>query len=106
MTEYIVALITASNEEEAAGIARQLIEARLAACVNIIRNIRSIYRWQGKVEDEAEVLLLVKSRVELFGDLRKKVKELHSYSVPEIIALPIINGSEDYLQWLGDEVIK
>jgi len=100
--DEIVVFITASNEEEAAKIARGLIEARLAGCVNIVRNIRSIYSWQGKIEDEPEVLMIVKTQKKLFGALSAKVRELHSYTVPEIIALPIIEGSEDYLKWLRE----
>lgn len=103
MPEYIVVLITAPNEEEAANIAKELVGAQLAACVNIIRGLRSLYRWQGKIEDEDEVLMVAKTRRELFEGLQKKVKELHSYSVPEIIALPIVEGSEEYLKWLGEE---
>jgi periplasmic divalent cation tolerance protein len=103
MPEYIVVLITASNEEEAAKIARALVAGRLAACVNIIRGLRSLYRWQGKIEDEDEVLMVAKTRRELFEGLQKKVIELHSYSVPEIIALPIVGGSEEYLKWLSEE---
>ena len=100
----IVVFITASNEDEAAKIAKALVEARLAACVNIIRNIRSIYSWQGKIEDDSEVLMIAKTQKRLFNALSAKVKELHSYTTPEIIALPIIEGSEDYLKWLGDTV--
>ncbi len=100
--DEIVVFITASNEDEAAKIARTLVEARLAGCVNIIKNIRSIYSWQGKIEDEAEVLMIVKTPKPLFDALMKKVKELHSYTVPEIIAMPIIEGSEDYLKWLRE----
>ncbi|MBI4697727.1 MAG: divalent-cation tolerance protein CutA [Nitrospirae bacterium] len=102
INDEIVVYITASNEDEAAQIAKALVEAKLAACVNIIKNIRSIYRWQGKIEDENEVLMIVKTRKELFSVLSLKVKELHSYSVPEIIALPIIEGSEDYLKWIKE----
>ncbi len=98
----IVVFITASGEDEAVKIARQLVEARLAGCVNIIKNIRSVYRWEETVEDEPEVLMVVKTRKSLFQELVKKVKELHSYTVPEIIALPIVEGSEDYLKWLRD----
>lgn len=101
MSEIIV-LITASNEVEAARIARALVEAKLSGCVNIIRDIRSIYSWQGKVEDENEAFMLVKTQESLFDSLMEKVKELHSYTVPEIIALPIIRGSEDYLRWLKE----
>ena len=98
----IVVLITASNEEEAAKIARALVEEKLAGCVNIIKNIRSIYSWKNAVEDEAETLMIAKTQKALFSTLMKKVKELHSYSVPEVIALPIVEGSEDYLKWLQE----
>ncbi len=103
MTEFIIVLITAQKEEEAAEIAKDIVGKKLAACVNIVRGVRSIYRWRGKTEDEEEVLLVVKSRRTLFPDLVKRVKELHRYTVPEIIALPIIEGSEEYLGWLKEE---
>ena len=98
----IVVFITVSNEDEAARIARTLVESRIAGCVNIIKNIRSIYSWQGKIEDESEVLMIAKTQKALFDDLSRKVKELHSYTVPEIIAMPIVEGSEDYLKWLKE----
>ncbi|MBI5026610.1 MAG: divalent-cation tolerance protein CutA [Nitrospirae bacterium] len=104
--DEIVVFITAGSEEEAAKIARGLVDAHLAGCVNIVRNIRSIYRWQGKIEDEAEVLMVVKTQRHLFASLSKKVKELHSYTVPEIIAMPIVEGSEDYLKWLMEVTQK
>ena len=100
--DNLIVLIAAPGEDEAAKIARALVEARLAGCVNIIKNIRSIYSWEGKIEDEKEVLMIAKTRKKLFKALSKKVRELHSYSVPEIIAMPIIEGSEDYLKWLED----
>jgi periplasmic divalent cation tolerance protein len=98
--DAIIVFVTASRENEAEKIARGLIEARLAGCVNIIRNIRSIYRWEGKMEDEREVLMIAKTRKKFFRAFEKKVKELHSYTVPEIIAVPISEGSKDYLAWL------
>ncbi|MFA5353830.1 MAG: divalent-cation tolerance protein CutA [Thermodesulfovibrionales bacterium] len=98
--EPVVVYITASSEEEAAEISRALVEERLAGCVNIVRGIRSIYSWEGRVEDEAEVLMIVKSRRGLFERLSRRVKELHSYTVPEVIALPVMEGSADYLNWL------
>ncbi|RJQ46674.1 MAG: divalent-cation tolerance protein CutA [Nitrospiraceae bacterium] len=101
-TEEIAVLITAPNEDMAAAIAGALVEAKLAACANIMRGIRSIYVWQGRIEDETEVLMIVKTRKALFDRLKAKVKELHSYEVPEIIALPIITGSKDYLAWLRE----
>lgn len=98
--EYIVVFITAANEDEAVKIAKALVEERLAGCVNIIKGIRSIYSWQGKIEDEEEVLLILKTQGRLFDALTKRVRELHSYSVPEVISMPITHGSEDYLKWL------
>lgn len=102
MNEMVV-FITASTEEEAAGIARAVVEARLAGCVNIVKGIRSVYRWKGKVEDDSEVLMIVKTQRTLFEQLANKVMEHHSYSVPEIIALPIVEGLENYLKWLREE---
>ena len=100
--EALVVYITAPSEEEGAKIARTLVEERLAGCVNIVPEIRSIYSWQGKIEDEKEVLLIVKTRLKLFNALKSKVLNMHSYSVPEIIALPIVDGSEEYLKWLKE----
>lgn len=100
--DEILVFITASNEDEAAKIAKAVVEAKLAGCANIIKDIRSVYNWQGKIEDGKEVLMIVKTRKTLFDSLMKKIKELHSYTVPEIIALPIIAGSEDYLKWLKE----
>ncbi len=96
----IIVIVTASNEDEAAKIGRSLVDERLAACANIIPKIRSIYRWEGKVCDEPEALMLIKTTEEHFDALVSRVKELHSYSVPEIIALPIGAGSSDYLSWI------
>lgn len=98
--ENIVVYVTAPSEDAAAVIARALIEQKLAACVNIVRNIRSIYSWQGKIEDDDEVLMIIKTQKKHFDALSEKVKELHSYDVPEIIALPIFKGSDDYLEWI------
>ena len=103
MTEFIIVFITAPNEKEAASISRTIVEERLVACVNIIPSVRSIYRWQGRVEDEQEVLMVVKTKKSLFERLQERVKELHSYSVPEIIGLPVTEGSKQYLEWLGQE---
>lgn len=98
----IVCYITAPSEDEAVRIAHALVESRLAACANIVMNIRSIYFWKGSIEDDAEVLMIVKTRKSLFHKLSEKVKEMHSYDVPEVIALPIVAGSEDYLNWLRE----
>ena len=99
-SENIVVYITAPSEDAAVVISHALVEQKLAACVNIVRNIRSIYSWQGKIEDDAEVLMIVKTQKKHFDALSEKVKELHNYDVPEIIALPILMGSKDYLEWI------
>jgi periplasmic divalent cation tolerance protein len=103
MQEFIVVYVTAGSPAEGDRIARALVDERLAACVNRIAPVQSIYRWQGKLEQGEEHLLIIKTQRRLFAALEKRVRELHSYSVPEIVALPIIDGSQDYLQWLGDQ---
>lgn len=100
--EALVVYITAPAEDEAAKIAGTIVSERLAGCVNIVRNIRSIYSWKGNIEDDAEVLMIVKTQRHLFEPLKKRVKELHSYTVPEVIALPVVEGAEEYLCWLGE----
>ena len=104
MTDKRIVLTTAGSEEEAQKIARHLVEKRLAACVNIVPQIESIYRWQGKVESAREWLLLVKTTQERFSAVRDAIRELHSYDVPECVVLSIEAGSSDYLQWLADSV--
>ena len=86
LPEFIIVLSTVPNEEEAARIAHEVVSCRLAACVNIIQPVRSIYRWNGRLEDEREVLMIVKTRAALFGRLADRIKELHTYEVPEIVA--------------------
>jgi len=102
MSEAIVVLVTCGSEEEATKIANSLVEEGVAACVNIISPVRSIYRWEGKVWDEREWVLVIKTQKKRFDELEKKVKSLHSYSVPEVIALPIVEGSASYLKWLEE----
>lgn len=102
MSEAIVVLVTCGSEEEAAKIANSLVEERLAACVNMISPVRSIYRWEGKIWDEKEWMLIIKTQKKRFEELEKKVKSLHSYSVPEIIALPVVEGFASYLKWLEE----
>jgi periplasmic divalent cation tolerance protein len=104
MTDAIVIFVTAGSETEAEKIARALVEEQLAACVNILSPIRSIYRWQGQVADDREWLLLIKTRAERFAAVESRVKALHSYQVPEVIALPIVAGMEGYLRWLQENV--
>jgi periplasmic divalent cation tolerance protein len=100
--EAILVLITASSQEEADKIARSLVAERLAACVNIIPEVRSLFSWENKLCEEKETLLVVKSRRLLFRQVVLRVKALHSYTVPEIIAIPIVEGSAPYLQWIGE----
>jgi periplasmic divalent cation tolerance protein len=102
-TGRLVVLITVGAPEEARKIADALVDRRKAACVNIVPQVRSVFRWEGKIEDEAESLLIVKTRAELFPELVSLVRGIHSYEVPEIIALPIVEGNEDYLEWIGQE---
>jgi len=103
MTDAVIILVTAGSEAEAELIAKALVEERLAACVNILSPIRSVYRWEGKVSDDREWLLLIKTRAERFAAVEDKVKALHSYQVPEVIALPIVAGAEGYMHWLRAE---
>jgi len=104
VVEPIVVLVTASNSEEAARLARALVEQRLAACVNVVSGLRSIYWWQGRVEDADEILLVAKTARHLLPAATRLVQSLHSYTVPEIIALPIVGGAAPYLEWLTGEV--
>ena len=99
-SNFIVVFVTAPNQDAAAGIARTVVDERLAACGNVLPGIRSIYRWQGEVHDEPEVMLVLKTRAGLFESLRGRILELHSYDVPEIIALPIEAGHGPYLDWI------
>jgi periplasmic divalent cation tolerance protein len=93
-------MVTAAGEEQAAAIARMLVSERLAACVNIIGPLRSIYRWKGALHDESEHLMLIKTRASLLGKLKRRVRELHSYEVPEVIAFAPADASAPYLKWL------
>jgi periplasmic divalent cation tolerance protein len=102
MGDEIVVLITASSGDEAALIGKALVDGRLAACANIVPEVRSLFFWKGRTQDERETLLIVKSRLPLMEKLIANVKSLHSYTVPEIIALPIVAGSRDYLNWLQE----
>jgi len=104
MTDKIVVLSTCSSREEAERIARQLVDRRLAACVNIVEGARSIYRWQGAVEEATESLLIIKSRRSLFRRLREELSGMHSYQTPEVIATAIVDGSPSYLEWLEREL--
>ena len=105
MTDKIVVLSTCDSEAKALELSRSLVEQSLAACVNVIPGARSIYRWQGKIEDAAEFVLVIKSRRDLFAALREALAKQHTYEVPEVIALPVVDGSEAYLEWLDRELV-
>jgi periplasmic divalent cation tolerance protein len=98
--DFVVAFVTAPDADVAGRIASTLVDERLVACVNILPGLRSIYRWEGKLCDDGEVLCLMKTRLDLFPALRDRIVALHPYQVPEIIALPLAAGSQPYLNWL------
>jgi periplasmic divalent cation tolerance protein len=102
VTDSVVVLSTARPGEGNA-IAVKLVEEKLAACVNTVR-VRSFFSWEGKLSDEMEELLIIKTGAHLVDSLKARIKELHSYEVPEIIAIPIVGGDEDYLKWLGESI--
>lgn len=101
-TDRIIVLITVGSEEEAHKIAELLVNEKKAACINIVPGVDSLFWWEGKLDSARESLLLVKTKASLFSEIISLVKEIHTYEVPEIIALPIIAGSEDYLKWLDN----
>jgi periplasmic divalent cation tolerance protein len=101
MTEDVLTVfVTVGSEEEALEISRAVVEERLAACSSIVPGLRSIYRWKGKLCDDRELLLLMKTRASLFAPLRERIRELHSYEVPEIIGIPVTRGLREYLDWV------
>jgi periplasmic divalent cation tolerance protein len=100
----IVVLMTAANRKEAGRVAEMLVEKRLAACVQILPEMESVYRWKGQVEREQEVLLLAKTTRTVFNELEREVRAMHSYQTPEMVALPVIAASAPYLKWLLSEV--
>lgn len=104
MTDKIVIFSTCSSAEEAKLISRRLVEARLAACVTAVPGAQSTYHWKGAVEESEEWLLVIKSSRELFAQLKAQLQKMHSYEVPEVIAVPIVDGSESYLTWMDREL--
>ena len=103
MSEFVSLYVTAPSHEVATNIGRALVDGRLAACVNIIPGMHSIYRWQGKIEAAAEVVLIAKSRATLFEEIEKRIRELHPYDCPCIVAWPIEAGYQPYLDWIAQE---
>jgi|SRR5437762_12813166 len=104
MTDKIVVFSTCSTPEEAGQIARKLVEDRLAACVNVVPGIRSFYRWKGAIEETGECLLVIKSSRELFDRLRLELEKAHTYEVPEVVAVPVVEGAPNYLNWVENEL--
>jgi len=106
MTDKIVVFSTCNSAEQAEKLARALVEERLAACVSIVPGVQSTYRWRGQIESEAEHLLLIKTRRDLVPSLRAAFQRLHSYEVPELLALSVVDGSPAYLEWLDRELAQ
>ena len=104
VSDAIVVFITAPTQDEARLLAEKLVETQLAACVQILPEMESVYRWQGKIERRPEHLLIAKTTSERFEELEKEVRTLHSYDTPEIVAFPLTKGSPDYLRWLLESV--
>ena len=104
MTDKIVVLSTCATEEEADRLARVLVQARVAACVTMVPGARSVYRWQGAIESSAECLLIIKSSRQLFEPLRMALEDAHTYDVPEVLALPVMEGAAAYMNWLEAEL--
>jgi periplasmic divalent cation tolerance protein len=101
MTDALLVFTALPNSDKAADLARALVEERLAACANLIPAVRSIYRWEGKLQDENEVLVLLKTRAENVERLKARILELHPYEVPEVLAVPVESGYQAYLEWLS-----
>lgn len=106
MSNELLVLVTAPDPDDAARIANTLVEDRLAACVNIVAGVESVYRWEGKVASDREALLIIKTTDERYQELERRVKELHSYSTPEVLAIKIERGHSDYLSWLRESVTR
>jgi periplasmic divalent cation tolerance protein len=103
MNDHLVVLVTASSSAQARRIARRLLQSKLAACVNMVP-VESMFLWKGEIQEEEEVLMVIKTRSEAFDELMNAVKSMHTYDTPEIIGLPVVMGSREYLKWIDDEV--
>ncbi len=104
MTDKVVAYTTCSDKAEAEKLARHLVEERLAACVSVLPGVQSFYRWQGKIEVDDEILLMIKTSRDLVDEVRRALDQLHSYDLPELIVVPVVDGSPNYLAWLEREL--
>lgn len=103
---YAMVFVTCKDEEEAKKIARATVSKRLAACATVTKSVKSLYWWRGEIEETEENLVMIKSKINLLGKLIKEITSLHSYETPEIVALPIIGGLKDYLQWVDKETLE
>ncbi|RMH95458.1 MAG: divalent-cation tolerance protein CutA [Calditrichaeota bacterium] len=103
-TEHLIIFCTVPDSETAVHLSRTLVEEKLAACCNIVSGLRSIYFWKGEVCDDSELLLIIKSRLDVYDKLEQRIRELHPYEVPEILALPVYRGWKDYLNWVDEHV--
>ncbi len=101
-TEYIIVMSTVPNEEVGKRIATVLLEKKLVPCVNMVPNVRSIYTWKGKINDEAELIIIMKTRASLFERIKDEIKANHPYKCPEILALPVLAGNQPYLDWIAE----
>ena len=106
MTEKILVLSNCGSEEEARRVARALVEARVAACVNIVPGIQSVYHWQGAIQEDPEWMLVIKSTRPMFDSLAAELRKIHSYQVPEVLAIPVIAGDQNYLDWMDREISR
>jgi periplasmic divalent cation tolerance protein len=106
MTDYIQVVTTTEKKEDARKIAQTLVERRLAGCVQVIGPVTSTYRWKGVIETAEEWMCIIKTRKDFYPELEKSIREVHPYEVPEILAVPVVEGSKDYLEWLGNEIKK
>ena len=103
---YCIVNCTAKNKKEAINIAKHLVQEKLIACCNIIPSVISIYEWKNDLQKDEEVLMVMKTETELYNRLEERIKKLHSYEVPEIICIPIINGSSKYLEWIDEQTLN
>ena len=104
--KYIVVFVTTKDIEEASSIGQRLLEKRLVACANIVNPVQSLFWWEGKIDQGQEALMILKTQYSQFEEVTKEVKAAHSYSVPEILALPVLDGQKDYLKWVDDSIVK
>lgn len=103
--DYIIVLTTCNSSELASSIAGSLVNKQLAACVNIVNSVESVYQWQGKIEHDKELLLIIKTRKSLFSQVEQAIQELHNYELPEVIAVPIVAGAKNYLNWIQSNTL-